>query len=117
MHGLCTFRLWPRFAAEPCVRYGQVTRRELIQKNHSPGKEFSRPGSALPDSGDQGRVQPGQSCTDFEKFFVFFIHDGVKPANSLAERALRFLVNNAGRRAMAQDQFRKSQRRRRSRRG
>jgi transposase len=58
------FRLWHRFRAGPGVRYGPITREQLIAK----------------------------SIPLEKKFFAFLRNHGVEPTNNSAERALRCAV-------------------------
>jgi transposase len=87
------FRLWHRFRAGPDVRYGPVTRQELIRKSVSLEKQFFTLANRYLDSGDKDvRNLARALLLNFERFFTFLEKDGVEPANNSAERALRCAV-------------------------
>jgi hypothetical protein len=82
------FRLWHRFGAGPDVRYGPVTRQQLIEKSIPPEKKFFALAERYPDSGDKDvRSLTTAMFQHFERFFTFLRCDGVEPTNNSAERA------------------------------
>ena len=87
------FRLWHRFRAGPGVRYGPVTRQQLIDKSIPIQKRFFALAERYLDSGDKDvRNLARAMFVHCEKFFVFIEQDGVEPTNNSAERALRCAV-------------------------
>jgi transposase len=87
------FRLWHRFRAGPGVRYGPVTREQLIAKSIPLEKKFFALADRYADSSDKDvRNLAVALLTHFEKFFAFLRHEGVEPTNNSAERALRCAV-------------------------
>lgn len=87
------FRLWHRFRAGPEVRYGPVTREELIRKSVPLQKQFFALASRYLDSDDKDvRNLATALLTNFERFFTFLEKDGVEPTNNSVERALRCAV-------------------------
>jgi len=87
------FRLWHRFRAGPGVRYGPITREQLILKSVPLEKKFFALGFAHLDSADKDvRNLATALCLHFERFFTFLEKDGVEPTNNIAERALRCAV-------------------------
>jgi transposase len=87
------FRLWHRFGAESDVRYGLVTRQELILKSIPLEKKFAALAVRYIDSEDQDvRNLATALLTHFGKFFTFLRQQGVEPTNNSAERALRCAV-------------------------
>ena len=87
------FRLWHRFRSGPDVRYGPVTRQQLIAKSIPIQKQFFALGERCLDSPEKDARNLGtalfQHC---ERFFTFIEHEGVEPTNNSAERALRCAV-------------------------
>ncbi len=87
------FRLWHRFRAGPEVRYGSVTRQQLINKSIPLQKGFfTLADRYLDSSGRDVRDLAKAMFQPCEKFFVFIEKDGVEPTNNSAERALRCAV-------------------------
>lgn len=87
------FRLWHRFRAGPGVRYGPVTRQQLIEKSIPIQKAFFALADRYLDSGDREvRNLATALFVHCEKFFVFLEKHGVEPTNNSAERALRCAV-------------------------
>ena len=87
------FRLWHRFGADPDVRYGPVTRQQLIEKSIPLEKKFFALAQRYLDSGDKDvRNLATALFLHFERFFTFLRCDGVEPTNNSAERALRCAV-------------------------
>lgn len=87
------FRLWHRFGAEPEIRYGPVTREQLIAKSIPLEKKFFALADRYVDSGDKDvRNLALAILKNFERFFAFLRNDGVEPTNNAAERALRCAV-------------------------
>jgi hypothetical protein len=87
------FRLWHRFRAGPGVRYGPVTREQLIAKSIPLEKKFFALADRYADSPDKDvRNLARALLTHFERFFAFLRNDGVEPTNNAAERALRSAV-------------------------
>jgi transposase len=92
LHALL-FRLWHRFRAGPDVRYGPVTRQELILKSVPLEKQFFALANRYLDSDDKDvRNLATALLLNFERFFTFLEKDGVEPTNNSAERALRCAV-------------------------
>jgi len=85
------FRLWHRFGADPGVRYGPVTRQELIQKSIPLEKKFAALATRYLDSEDKD-VRNLAKALLTHKFFTFLSQEGVEPTNNSAERALRCAV-------------------------
>jgi transposase len=87
------FRLWHRYRAGPGVRYGPVTRAQLIAKSIPLEKKFFALADRYADSSDKDvRNLAVALLTHFEKFFAFLRNEGVEPTNNSAERALRCAV-------------------------
>lgn len=87
------FRLWHRFRAGPAVRYGPVTREQLIAKSIPLEKKFFALAERYVDSRDKDvRNLALALMKHFEKFFAFLRNEGVEPTNNSAERALRCAV-------------------------
>ena len=87
------FRLWHRFRAGPGVRYGPITREQLILKSVPLEKKFFALAFRHLDSGDRDvRNLARALCLHFDRFFTFLERDGVEPTNNSAERALRCAV-------------------------
>jgi transposase len=87
------FRLWHRFRAGPGVRYGPITREELIAKSIPLEKKFFALADRYVDSHDKDvRNLALALLKHFEKFFAFLRSEGVEPTNNSAERALRCAV-------------------------
>jgi transposase len=87
------FRLWHRFRAGPGVRYGPVTREELIEKSIPLEKKFFALANGYLDSSDRDVSNLAFALLkNFERFFAFLRNEGVEPTNNSAERALRCAV-------------------------
>jgi transposase len=87
------FRLWHRFRDGPGVRYGPVTREQLIEKSIPLEKKFVALADRYLDSRDKDVANLALALLlHFEKFFAFLRHEGVEPTNNVAERALRCAV-------------------------
>ena len=87
------FRLWHRFRAGPGVRYGPITREELIAKSIPLEKKFFALADRYVESQDKDvRNLALALLKHFEKFFAFLRSEGVEPTNNSAERALRCAV-------------------------
>lgn len=87
------FRLWHRFRAGPDVRYGPVTREQLIAKSIPLEKQFFALADRYADSPDRAVSNLARALlVHFERFFTFLRKDGVEPTNNAAERALRCAV-------------------------
>ena len=87
------FRLWHRFRDGPGVRYGPITREQLIAKSVPLEKKFFALANCYVDSRDKDVANLALALLQhFEKFFAFLRHDGVEPTNNVAERALRCAV-------------------------
>lgn len=87
------FRLWHRFRAGPEVRYGPVTREQLIAKSIPIQRRFLALAQRYLDSGDRDVRNLAKALSvHYGKFFVFVEQDGVEPTNNSAERALRCAV-------------------------
>jgi transposase len=87
------FRLWHRFRDGPGVRYGPVTREQLIQKSIPLEKKFFALADRYLDSNDKDVANLALALLQhFERFFAFLRHEGVEPTNNVAERALRCAV-------------------------
>ena len=87
------FRLWHRFSAGPEVRYGPVTREQLIAKSIPLEKKFFALADRYAESSDKDvRNLALALLKHFERFFAFLRHEGVEPTNNSAERALRCAV-------------------------
>lgn len=96
------------FSPGPDVRYGPVTREQLIAKSIPLEKQFFALADRYVDSPDRAVSNLARALLmHFERFFTFLRKEGV--ANEQYRRACAPL-----RRPVAQDQFRKSQRRGRS---
>lgn len=92
LHGRL-FRLWHRFRGGPGVRYGPITREQLILKSIPLEKKFFALAFAHLDSRDKDvRNLATALCLHFERFFTFLDTEGVEPTNNAAERALRCAV-------------------------
>jgi len=87
------FRLWHRFRGGPGVRYGPVTREQLIAKSIPLEKKFFALADRYVDSRDKDvRNLALALLKHFEKFFAFLRNEGVDPTNNSAERSLRCAV-------------------------
>ena len=87
------FRLWHRFRGGPEVRYGPVTRQQLVDKSIPLEKKFFALAARYLDSGDKDvRNLATALFQHFERFFTFLRAEGVEPTNNAAERALRCAV-------------------------
>lgn len=87
------FRLWHRFRDGPGVRYGPITREQLIAKSIPLEKKFFALADRYLDSRDKHVANLALALLQhFERFFVFLRHEGVEPTNNIAERALRCAV-------------------------
>jgi transposase len=87
------FRLWHRFRDGPGVRYGPITRDQLIEKSIPLEKKFFRLADRYLDSRDKDVANLALALLQhFERFFAFLRHEGVEPTNNVAERALRCAV-------------------------
>ena len=87
------FRLWHRFRARPGVRYGPVTREQLIRKSIPLEKQFFALADRYVNSRDKAVSNLARALLlNFERFFTFLRQDGVEPTNNAAERALRSAV-------------------------
>jgi transposase len=87
------FRLWHRFRDGPGVRYGPITREQLIAKSIPLEKKFFELADRYLDSRDKDVANLALAILQhFEKFFAFLRHQGVEPTNNTAERALRCAV-------------------------
>ena len=87
------FRLWHRFRDGPGVRYGPLTRQQLMDKSIPLQKRFFALGQSYLDSRDKDvRNLATALFVHNEKFFVFLEKEGVEPTNNSAERALRCAV-------------------------
>ena len=87
------FCLWHRFGARPGVRYGPVTREQLIAKSIPLEKRFCALANHYSESGDKDvRNLALALLKHFERFSAFLRNEGVKPTNNSAERALRCSV-------------------------
>lgn len=87
------FRLWHRFRDGPGVRYGSITREQLIEKSIPLEKKFFALANCYLDSRDKDVANLALALLKhFEKFFAFLRHEGVEPTNNTAERALRCAV-------------------------
>ena len=87
------FRLWHRFRDGPGVRYGPITREQLIAKSIPLEKKFFALADRYLDSPDKDVANLALALMQhFEKFFAFLRHEGVEPTNNVAERALRCAV-------------------------
>jgi transposase len=87
------FRLWHRFRDGPGVRYGPLTRDQLIEKSIPLEKQFFALADRYLDSRDKDVANLALALLQhFERFFAFLRHEGVEPTNNVAERALRCAV-------------------------
>jgi len=87
------FRLWHRFRDGRGVRYGPITREQLIAKSIPLEKKFFALAGRYLDSSDKDVANLALALLQhFEKFFAFLRHEGVEPTNNVAERALRCAV-------------------------
>jgi transposase len=87
------FRLWHRFRDGPGVRYGPITRQQLIAKSIPLEKQFFALADRYVDSSDKGVANLARALLlNFERFFTFLRQDEVDPTNNAAERALRCAV-------------------------
>jgi transposase len=87
------FRLWHRFRAGPGVRYGPITRDQLIAKSIPLEKKFFALADRYLDSRDKDVANLARALLQhFERFFAFLRYEGVEPTNNVAERALRCAV-------------------------
>ena len=84
---------WHRFRSGPDVRYGPVTRGQLIQKSIPIQKALFALGRRYLDSPDKDARNLGTALfVNCERFFTFIEKEGVEPTNNSAERALRCAV-------------------------
>jgi hypothetical protein len=87
------FRLWHRFRDGPGVRYGPITREQLIAKSIPLEKKFFALADRYVDSRDKDVANLALALLQhFERFFAFLRNEGVEPTNNVAERALRCAV-------------------------
>jgi transposase len=87
------FRLWHRFRDGPGVRYGPITRQQLIEKSVPLEKKFFALADRYVGSRDKDVANLALALLQhFERFFAFLRHEGVEPTNNIAERALRCAV-------------------------
>jgi transposase len=87
------FRLWHRFRDGPGVRYGPITREQLIAKSIPLEKKFFALADRYLDSPDKDVANLALALLQhFERFFAFLRYEGVEPTNNVAERALRCAV-------------------------
>jgi transposase len=87
------FRLWHCFRDGPGVRYGPITRDQLIAKSIPLEKKFFALPDRYLDSRDKDVANLAWALLQyFERFFAFLRHEGVEPTNNIAERALRCAV-------------------------
>ena len=87
------FRLWHRFRDGPGVRYGPLTREQLIAKSIPLEKQFFALADRYLDSHDKDVANLALALLQhFERFFGFLRHEGVEPTNNVAEQALRCAV-------------------------
>ena len=87
------FRLWHRFRAGPEVRYGPLSRAQLIEKSLPLQKKFFALAQGYLDSPDKDvRNLAAALFWHCDKFFTFLEKEGVEPTNNAAERALRAAV-------------------------
>jgi transposase len=87
------FRLWRRFRGGPGIRYGPITREQLIAKSIPLEKKFFALAERYVDSRDKDVANLALALLKhFERFFAFLRHEGVEPTNNSAERALRCAV-------------------------
>jgi transposase len=87
------FRLWHRFRDGPGVRYGPLTREQLIAKSIPLEKKFFALADRYLNSHDKDVANLALALVQhFERFFAFLRHEGVEPTNNVAERALRCAV-------------------------
>jgi transposase len=87
------FRLWHRFRDGPGIRYGPLTREQLIRKSIPLEKKFFALADRYLDSRDKDVANLALALLQhFERFFAFLRHEGVEPTNNVAERALRCAV-------------------------
>jgi transposase len=87
------FRLWHRFRDGTSVRYGPITREQLITKSIPLEKSFFALADRYLDSPDKDVANLALALLQhFERFFAFLRHEGVEPTNNVAERALRCAV-------------------------
>lgn len=87
------FRLWHRFRDGPGVRYGPITREQLIAKSIPLEKKFFALADRYLDSRDKDVANLALALLQhFERFFAFLRNEGVEPTNNVAERALRCAV-------------------------
>jgi transposase len=87
------FRLWRRFRGGPAIRYGPITREQLIAKSIPLEKKFFALAERYVDSRDKDVANLALALLKhFERFFAFLRYEGVEPTNNSAERALRCAV-------------------------
>ena len=87
------FRLWHRFRDGPGVRYGPISREQLIAKSIPLEKKFFVLADRYLDSPDKDVANLALALIKhFERFFAFLRLEGVEPTNNVAERALRCAV-------------------------
>src|SRR5579863_6836154 len=74
------FRLWHRFRDGPGVRYGPITREQLIAKSIPLEKKFFALADRYLDSRDKDVANLALALLQhFERFFAFLRHEGVEP--------------------------------------
>jgi hypothetical protein len=88
---------WPlqafRLILHPEVRYGPLSRAQLIERSIPLQKKFFALAQGYLDSPDKDvRNLAGALFWHCEKFFTFLEKEGVEPTNNSAERALRAAV-------------------------
>jgi transposase len=87
------FRLWHRFRDGPGVRYGPLTREQLIRRSIPLEKKFFALADRHLGSRDKDVANLALALLQhFERFFAFLRHEGVEPTNNVVERALRCAV-------------------------
>jgi transposase len=87
------FRLWHRLRAGPGVRYGPITRAQLIVKSIPLEKKLFALAERYAESDDKDvRNLALALLKHFERFFAFLRNEGVEPTNNSAERALHCAV-------------------------
>jgi transposase len=75
------------------VRYGPITREQLIAKSIPLEKKFFALADRYLESRDKHVANLALALLKyFERFFAFLRHEGVEPTNNVAERALRCAV-------------------------
>ncbi len=87
------FRLWHRFRDGPEVRYGPLSRAQLIEKSIPLQKKFFALAQSYLDSSNKDVRNLATALFQHgDKFFTFLEKEGVEPTNNAAERALRAAV-------------------------